>query len=439
MIRAEVTNPDDSKQKRAFTGELRFNPQPEKDSSVGYPIMMSGLPGGTWYSFAVVLVDTGYLPSLRLRLTDKGLEGEATTASQISTIRLQLEASTELGATPPSAEKEEEATRQKLIRATAPGTQYAGTITSVNQRQRTRLVFTEQNGFLIRADASNPDRPRESQHFTGELVFDPKPEEDSPDVAYTIVLSPVAQRTGSSDEEWHFYTDGGSLKLRLTDAGLEGEAKIGHNYRYTLRFLREFSSKTRSPAGHGYTVAVPDGWSIADTHPEGTDLMLISSADKTSTAYEAYLTVSVEKLAAGTTLDQYKENVKAALLKTSPGLIVLDGGNMPVSYLTGQYVTYSVQKQGIDTQGVCIVVISGATGAAMTFETRKALYPSYEKVFEAVAATFRFENLTGTKGAAPVTQSGSDKGTDPAADRDAKRRPVLIEREKAREERIRQK
>jgi hypothetical protein len=91
LIRAEVTNPDNSKEKRTFTGQLHFPSQPGDTAAIDYPITMNGLPGGTWCSYAVVLVDMGYLPSLKLRLTDKGLEGEAITASQASTIRLQRE------------------------------------------------------------------------------------------------------------------------------------------------------------------------------------------------------------------------------------------------------------------------------------------------------------------------------------------------------------
>jgi hypothetical protein len=132
--------------------------------------------------------------------------------------------------------KEEEEFRQKLILATAPGTRYIGTISHGDERQRLRLVFTEQKHFLIRAEASNPDIPTEKQTFTGELVFDPKPEKGKPDVAYPIVLSPIGEQDFSSyplefrTKVWNFYRYEGSLKLRLTDIGLEGEAHIWSNY-----------------------------------------------------------------------------------------------------------------------------------------------------------------------------------------------------------------
>jgi hypothetical protein len=71
----------------------------------------------------------------------------------------------------------------------------------------------------------------------GELVFDPKPEKGRPDVFYTIVLSPVAAQDLPS-EVWSFYKHEGSLKLLLTDTGLEGEAKMGWGDTYTIHLKR---------------------------------------------------------------------------------------------------------------------------------------------------------------------------------------------------------
>jgi hypothetical protein len=124
--------------------------------------------------------------------------------------------------------KEEQEARQKLILATAAGTRYIGTITNEDgEVQRLRLVFTEQDGVLIRAEASNPDRRGEKQTFTGELVFDPKPEKGRPDTAYPIVMSPIGKQDLDYSVVWGFYRQEGSLKLYLTDIGLEGKADMG--------------------------------------------------------------------------------------------------------------------------------------------------------------------------------------------------------------------
>lgn len=144
-------------------------------------------------------------------------------------------------------QKEAEASRQKLLLATVQGTRYIGTLTCGDQRQRLRLVFTEQKDFVIGAEASNPDAPKLKQTFTGELLFDPKPEKDGS--VYPIVMSPVGEQNLPSDV-WIFYWRGGSLKLRLTDTGLEGEAHMPYNAArhgfsmqydmdYTIRLQRE--------------------------------------------------------------------------------------------------------------------------------------------------------------------------------------------------------
>ena len=85
MIRAEVTDLDDSKQKITFIGELRFNPQPEHDGSTGYSIVMSSIGNCTWLDFHEFGLGT---MQLKLRLADKGLEGDA---RHEPTIHLQRE------------------------------------------------------------------------------------------------------------------------------------------------------------------------------------------------------------------------------------------------------------------------------------------------------------------------------------------------------------
>jgi len=148
--------------------------------------------------------------------------------------------------------KEEEEYHQKLILATSAGTRYIGTISHGDERQRLRLVFTEQDGVLIRAEASNPDRRGEKQTFIGELVFDPKPEKGKPDIVYPIVLSPIGKQDFPYDtfhgEVWRFYSQEGSLKLRLaaigTTIGLDGEADMGGSMfssgaDYIIRLQRE--------------------------------------------------------------------------------------------------------------------------------------------------------------------------------------------------------
>jgi hypothetical protein len=251
LIRAEASNPDNPQQKQTFTGELVLKPQPEGNNPGGTcPIVMSSL--GRDHEYGTDYFKHFYESeevSLRLRLADTGLEGSAEMwmiGRAVLTIRLQREGTSSVK----QRKAEEEAIHQKLMLATVPGTSYIGTITCEEQIQRLRLVFTEQEGFLIRAEASNPDRssrtrsqvrqkgpgpissraevPQEKQTFAGELNFNPKTEGDS-SVAYPIVMSPVASSSYWMPDRFEcFYKDGSvSLKLRLTDTGMEGETQGG--------------------------------------------------------------------------------------------------------------------------------------------------------------------------------------------------------------------
>ena len=240
LICTELSFPDSPNDKQTYTGQLVFEPQPESDRGrpdVAYTIVMN--PAGKERE-----------GSLRLRLTDTGLEGEMQGRNRW-TIRLQREEASSVE----QRKADEEAIRQKLIQATASNTSYIGTISYREQIQSLRVVFTEQKGFLIRAEASNPDRsnmrllamhggwqrefaPQEKQTFVGELDFNPKPENGRPDVAYTIVLSSIGAQDWPIDI-WDFYRRVGSLKLLLTDKGLEGEAQMSyHNYTIHLQRAR---------------------------------------------------------------------------------------------------------------------------------------------------------------------------------------------------------
>ncbi len=106
-------------------------------------------------------------------------------------------------------------------KATAAGRRYIGTISYKETRQRILLVFTEQNGFLIRAEVSNPDSD-EKQTFTGELIRSPKPEEGGE--ASSIKMSSTAKDYyGGLPLESFYRSSRAALRLRLTDSGLEGE------------------------------------------------------------------------------------------------------------------------------------------------------------------------------------------------------------------------
>ncbi len=142
-------------------------------------------------------------------------------------------------------QKEEEALRQKIMLATVPGTRYIGTIAGGDKRQRLRLVFTEQKGFLVRAEASNPDNRACKRVFTGELIFNAKPEGDS-QVAYPIKISPaengISGWTQYDCDRIYESAYNYSIMLFQTDGGLEGHAGP-----FTIRLQRDSGTGPYAP------------------------------------------------------------------------------------------------------------------------------------------------------------------------------------------------
>lgn len=138
-------------------------------------------------------------------------------------------------------QRERQASLDKLTRAAAPGTHYLGTLTepSGGVSQRLRLTFTERQGTLLRAEATDPDQPADHRLLAGELVLAAEHDDVSAtDGNYPIQLSATTGRQEAAKGRWNFYTGQGPLRLRPNDqGGLEGEAVIFQPY--VVRLQRE--------------------------------------------------------------------------------------------------------------------------------------------------------------------------------------------------------
>lgn len=134
--------------------------------------------------------------------------------------------------------KEEESVRQKVLLATVPGKRYVGTLSTAQSSQRLSLTFTEQNGFLIRAQLSNPDISVESRVFTGEILAGHKDPHDQK--AHQIRMSPADGGYNATQDIMHkkiggtaldqFYFDQSrnwTVDIDLTETGLEGSTSGG--------------------------------------------------------------------------------------------------------------------------------------------------------------------------------------------------------------------
>lgn len=138
-------------------------------------------------------------------------------------------------------------TRRNLFAATATGTRYIGTKTGLNNsEQRVCLVFTEQTDTWLRAEASNPDDANEKRKFSGDLRFNAEPEYAGGN-AYTVVLYGLPSNKTNPDRN-SIYERAITLKLCLTDHGLEGVADAGMMVRFPVRLHRDNAPATAPAA-----------------------------------------------------------------------------------------------------------------------------------------------------------------------------------------------
>jgi len=145
--------------------------------------------------------------------------------------------------------KELEAARQKILLATAPGTRYVGTLNrdrvlGGKETHGLCLLFTDQKGFLLTAEATCPDAPKEKQTFKGQVIDNLQLQKGSK-APYPIVMSPTGGRgfAATSSFLWFFRGSEGSIELRLTDDGLEGKTGGWQFGGHTIRLQRD-SPKT---------------------------------------------------------------------------------------------------------------------------------------------------------------------------------------------------
>ncbi len=122
-----------------------------------------------------------------------------------------------------------------------------GTLTdpSTGRSQHLRVTFTSQEGTLLRAEATAPDRPADHRPLSGELVpprIDADPDAPDPNNTKTYPVQLSASADGKQETlngRWGLYWGGGGpVRLRPTDqGGLEGEAIVFG--RYLVHLQRE--------------------------------------------------------------------------------------------------------------------------------------------------------------------------------------------------------
>ena len=157
------------------------------------------------------------------------------------------------GSSSPDAKNSHEMlANQTLAQATAKGKSYIGTIAYEEERQRILVKFIEQDGFLIQAEVSNPDNPKQKRIFAGEVISNPQPENDRQ--TYQIKMNAVGEQSEYFVQDAmdlnHLYRNPPFvLKFRLSDIGLEGVAASSISYlkvNFTIRLKPGTASATNA-------------------------------------------------------------------------------------------------------------------------------------------------------------------------------------------------
>jgi hypothetical protein len=196
------------------------------------------------------------LPEPLKKVEDERVREEKIREARVEQARIVFERQREIAAEAKrqkeaQRQREEDQQRQKLLLATVPGTVYIGTISQNGDTQRIHMAFTEQKGFLIRSEISNPDKPIRRQTFVGELGSIPKVEENG-ETFYLFQMSAVGAGPDYENNDnktwWSWQKDRSfaffycapttSLKLHLVDTGLEGGGQAGYFPKFIISLRR---------------------------------------------------------------------------------------------------------------------------------------------------------------------------------------------------------
>lgn len=144
----------------------------------------------------------------------------------------------------------------------------------------------------------------------------------------------------------------------------------------------------------GYSIEIPDGWTVSGAVSPGEDFRACGPADKGSGRSDSYMSVVVDRFAAKAELGDYWTRWKALIKAALPAVQEADDGILRVDNMPGRYLVYGRARNGTSMRGMLVCAVRDARGYAITYETTAEKYNGLREAFDRSARSFRFEEIS---------------------------------------------
>jgi hypothetical protein len=142
----------------------------------------------------------------------------------------------------------------------------------------------------------------------------------------------------------------------------------------------------------GFSIKYPESWSIIEGHSEDEPLVEgLSPWEDDYDEFAEHVTVDVELVEAGTSLEAYFHETIEAQAAEIPGFQLTEQARMKIDGEDAIWIVFSLESEGGMITVLAYTMIRGERGYLVSCVAQATKFGSYRPLFEEVARTFRFE------------------------------------------------
>jgi hypothetical protein len=147
-----------------------------------------------------------------------------------------------------------------------------------------------------------------------------------------------------------------------------------------------------SSSTYGFSIVFPQGWEIVEGDGEEVAMVEATSPwEDDDDEFSEHITVDVEDITKGTTVEVYFEETMEAQASMIPGFKTKARGRTTIDGRDAIWVEFDMEEEGGSLTVLGYAMVKGNRGYLITCIAQDRKYVSYEDVFRQAVQTFRCE------------------------------------------------
>lgn len=143
---------------------------------------------------------------------------------------------------------------------------------------------------------------------------------------------------------------------------------------------------------NGFSIKYPEAWSVCEGHAEDDPMVEgLSPWEDDYDEFAEHMTVDVELIEAGTSLDSYSEETIEAQMAEIPGFEVTERGRATLDGEDAVWIVFDFESEGGMVTVLGYSLVKGERGYLISGVAQSSKFSSYRNRFEQIAESFRFE------------------------------------------------